>query len=59
MLKRTDVSEMRTTIIRAMNECPHDAVRISETSVHFNVTTRSYIAEDSKLQFELLQSLSL
>jgi hypothetical protein len=27
-----------------------EAVRTSETSVSFNVTTRSYIPEDSKLQ---------
>jgi hypothetical protein len=27
-----------------------EAVRISETSVHFNVTTWRYIPEDSKLQ---------
>jgi hypothetical protein len=27
-----------------------EAVRISETSVHFNVTTRRYIPEDSKFQ---------
>jgi hypothetical protein len=26
-----------------------EAVRISETSDHFNVTTRRYIPEDSKL----------
>jgi hypothetical protein len=28
-----------------------EAVRTSETSVHFNLTTRSYIPEDSKLQY--------
>jgi hypothetical protein len=27
-----------------------EAVRISEISVHFNVTTRRYISEDSKFQ---------
>jgi len=27
-----------------------EAVRTSETSVNFNVTTRRYIPEDSKLQ---------
>jgi hypothetical protein len=27
-----------------------EAVRISETSVHFNVATRRYIPQDSKLQ---------
>jgi hypothetical protein len=30
-----------------------EAVRTSETSVHFSVTTRRYIQEDSKLQFSL------
>jgi hypothetical protein len=43
----TDVSELPTaSIIRAMIE----AVRTSETSVNFNVTTRRYIPEDSKLK---------
>jgi len=28
------------------------AVRTSETSIRFNVTTRRYISEDSKLQTE-------
>jgi hypothetical protein len=47
-LKFNDVSEMHTaSIIRAMVE----AVRTSETSVHFNVTARRYIPEDSKLQY--------
>jgi hypothetical protein len=47
-LKLTDVSEVRTaSIIIALMI---DAVRISETSVNFNVTTRLYIPEDSKLQ---------
>jgi hypothetical protein len=42
----TDVSEIRTaSIIMAMME----AVRTSETLVHFNVTTRRYIPEDSKI----------
>jgi hypothetical protein len=41
----TDVSEVRTaSIIRAMM----DAVRLSETSVNTYLTTRQYIAEDSK-----------
>jgi hypothetical protein len=45
-LKLTDVSEVRiAAVIRAMME----AVRTSETSVNFNVTTRRYIPEDSKL----------
>jgi hypothetical protein len=36
-----------------------EAVRTSETSVHFNVATRRYIPEDSKLhtrRFENLKS---
>jgi hypothetical protein len=43
----TDVSEVRAAsiIIALMIE----AVRTSETSVNFNVTTRRYIPEDSKL----------
>jgi hypothetical protein len=41
-LKWTDVSEVR----RAMTALMMEAVRISETSVHFNVTIRRYIAED-------------
>jgi hypothetical protein len=44
-LKLTDVSEVRTAsiIIALMME----AVRTSETSVNFIVTTRRYIPEDS------------
>jgi hypothetical protein len=46
-LKLTDVSDVRTaSILRAMME----VVRTSETSVNFNVTTRLYIPEDSKLK---------
>jgi hypothetical protein len=42
----TDVSEVRTaSIIIALIE----AVRTSETSVNFTLTTRRYIPEDSKL----------
>jgi hypothetical protein len=44
-LKLTDVSAVRTAFIALMME----AVRTSETSVNFNVTTRHLIAEDSKL----------
>jgi hypothetical protein len=48
-LKLTDVSEVRTAfIIRAMIALM-EAVRTAETSVNFNVTTRRYIPEDSKL----------
>jgi hypothetical protein len=50
MLKWTDVSEVRTTFITALMM---KAARTSETSVHFNVTTRRYILEDSKLQGNL------
>jgi hypothetical protein len=47
MLNLTDVSEVsNASIIRAMME----AVRTSEMSVNFNVTTRHYIPEGSKLQ---------
>jgi hypothetical protein len=34
-----------------------EAVRISETSVNFNVTTRRYIAEDSKLHIRHRENL--
>jgi hypothetical protein len=46
----TDLSEVSTaSIIRAMMM---EAVRTSETSVNFNVTTWRYIPEDSKLPTE-------
>jgi hypothetical protein len=47
-LKRKDVPELLTAsiIIALMME----AVLTSETSFHFNVTTRRYIPEDPKLQ---------
>jgi hypothetical protein len=45
-LKLTDVSEVRTASIITLMKL---AVRPSETSVNFNVTTRRYIPEDSKL----------
>jgi hypothetical protein len=47
----TDVTEVRNaSIIRAMNDSLMvEAVCTSETSVNFNVTTRRYNAEDSKL----------
>jgi hypothetical protein len=46
-LKLTNVSEVRTasSIITLVMK----AVHTSETSVNFNVTTRRYIPEDSKL----------
>jgi hypothetical protein len=43
----TDVSEVHTTSIIALMM---EAVRTSEMSVNFNVTTWGYIPEDSKLQ---------
>jgi hypothetical protein len=47
MSKLTDISEVRTaSIITLMME----AVCTSETSVNFDVTTRRYSPEDSKLQ---------
>jgi hypothetical protein len=42
-LKLTDVSEVCTASIIALIM---EAVRTSETSVNFNVTTRRYIPED-------------
>jgi hypothetical protein len=45
-LKITDVSEMRTASIIYLKK---DAVRTSETSVIFNVTTWRYVSEESKL----------
>jgi hypothetical protein len=48
----TNVSEVCAASIRAIH-CPDDggAVRTSETSVNFNVTTWCYIPEDSKQHF--------
>jgi hypothetical protein len=46
-LQLTDVSEVRTASISIALVMA--ALRISETSVNFNVTTRRYIPEDSKL----------
>jgi hypothetical protein len=34
-----------------------EAVRISETSIHFNVTTRRYVPEDSKLHIRRRDNL--
>jgi hypothetical protein len=42
----TDVSEVHTDSVRAMMM---ETVRTSETSANFNVTTRHYVPEDSKL----------
>jgi hypothetical protein len=36
-----------------------EAVHTSETSVNFNVTTRRYIPEDSKLHTRRLENLNL
>jgi hypothetical protein len=53
-MKLTDISEVRTaSIIRTINAVMMQAVRTSETSVNFNVTTRRYISDDSKLQVSL------
>jgi hypothetical protein len=52
-LNSTDVSEVCTaSIFIAMMM---EAVRTSETSVSFNVTTRRYIPEDSKVQYCMLK----
>jgi hypothetical protein len=53
-LKLTDVSEMRTSSIIALMM---EAVRTSETSVSFNVSTRRYIPEDSKLHTRRRENL--
>jgi hypothetical protein len=51
----TDVSEVRTaSTIKAMIM---EAVCTSETSVNFNVTTRCYIPEDSKLHTRRRENL--
>jgi hypothetical protein len=50
-LKLTDVSEVRTASINgATIVLMMEAERTSETSVIFNLTTRCYIPEDSKLE---------
>jgi hypothetical protein len=46
----TDFSGVRTASI---NMAMMEEVRTSETSVNFNVTTRRYIPEDSKLQISI------
>jgi hypothetical protein len=53
-LKLTDVSEVRTASIIALMM---EAVRISETSANFNVTTWRYIPEDSKLHIRRRENL--
>jgi hypothetical protein len=51
----TYIQKVRTaSVIRAMMM---EAVRTSETSVHFNVTTRRYIPEDSKLHTRRRENL--
>jgi hypothetical protein len=56
MLKLTNVSGVRTaSIIRAING--DETVRTSETSVNFNVITRRYIPEESKLQTRRCENL--
>jgi hypothetical protein len=49
-----DVSEVRTASITAVMM---EALRTSETSVNFNVNTRRYIAEDSKLHTRCRENL--
>jgi hypothetical protein len=56
-LKWTYVSEVRTASIFTAIVMMMEAVRISETSVHFNVTTRRYIPEDSKLHTRCRENL--
>jgi hypothetical protein len=53
-LNLTDVSEVRTSSIIALLT---EAVRTSETSVNFNVTTLRYIPEESKLYTGRRQNL--
>jgi hypothetical protein len=54
-LKLTDVSEVHTvSIITALTM---EAVRTSEMSVNFNLTTLRYIPEDSKLHTRRRENL--
>jgi hypothetical protein len=53
MYSRVVTVQLTTSIIILMME----AVRTSETSVNFNVTTLRYIPEDSKLHFRRRESL--
>jgi hypothetical protein len=43
-------ASMKLRVFWAIIDLMMEAVRTSETSVHFNVTTRRYIPEDSKQQ---------
>jgi hypothetical protein len=54
MFKFNDVSEVRTSIIRAMMM---KAVRAFDTSVNFNVTTQHYIPEDFELHSRRCENL--
>jgi hypothetical protein len=56
-LKWTDVSEVRTASIIRVIALMMEAVRTSYTSVYFNVTTRRYIPQDSKLHTRLRDKL--
>jgi hypothetical protein len=59
-LKFTDISKVRSaSIIRTMKSIAlmMGAVRISETSVIFNLTTLCYIPEDSKLHTRRCENL--
>jgi hypothetical protein len=49
----TNVSELRTASIRAIIALMMEVLRTSETSVNFNVTTRRYIPDDSKLNTDV------
>jgi hypothetical protein len=54
MLKFTDVSQVHTASVFALMM---EAVRTSETSVNFNMTTRRFIPEDSKLHTRRRENL--
>jgi hypothetical protein len=58
MFNWTEISEVHTASITALMM---EAVRTSETSVHFNVTTRRDNPEDSKLNihYNLANSVPL
>jgi hypothetical protein len=57
MLKWAEVSEMRTASINHQGALMMEAILISEISVCFNVTTRRYIPEDSKLHTRRRENL--
>jgi hypothetical protein len=57
MLKCTDVSEVRTASIIRDDGPDNGGSTHSETSLNFNVTTRRYIPEDSKLHSRYCENL--